>query len=466
MIQGRRLLVLASVCALASTAPAATPSRDLRSYVLFALDEIRGKGINLSGGNIGVNDGSLTIADFLNAASSQVVAKSVSIPASAQCLQLFANSVARTSPACGPATAFSSPLIADVSAACGFPDPFPACDPGAPVTVGNGQVVVLAPGVYGALTVMGGGTPSTLLLSGGSYGFCSVAVARNSQLFAQGASDVSVTGDLAFGPNVAAGPASGSELVAGDLRFFVAGTSVQLSRISETQAHVCAPNATLQLTEGARFEGQLVADVIRTERVNGGPGSTTTTTTTTSTTTTTQLPASTTTTASTATSTTSTSTTTQIVASTTTTTAPPGGFTRTPGFYGNHPDITQSLLPVTACGITFDDTTVGSATSALEGLCVSPHGDQQLQLIRQLLTAALNQAAGGASFAQFASCDAVCQDPNATSAELGACIDTADEFNDSGDRQPAPFPQSSANSGPCKSARGNDCLVDDPSSCP
>src|SRR5581483_5152817 len=179
------------------------------------------------------------------------------------------------------------------------------------------------------LTVMGGGTPSTLLLSGGSYGFCSVAVARNSQLFAQGASDVSVTGDLAFGPNVAAGPASGSELVAGDLRFFVAGTSVQLSRISETQAHVCAPNATLQLTEGARFEGQLVADVIRTERVNGGPGSTTTTTTTTSTTTTsttttTQLPASTTTTASTATSTTSTSTTTQIVGSTTTTTAPPG----------------------------------------------------------------------------------------------------------------------------------------------
>jgi hypothetical protein len=77
-----------------------------------------------------------------------------------------------------------------------------------------------------------------------------------------------------------------------------------------------------------------------------------------------------------------------------------GCFTRTPGFWGTHPDVTQSLLPLPSCGITLTTTTAQLPGSATEDLCGTGGRDfkpnntspQQLQLIRQCTAAALNLA--------------------------------------------------------------------------
>ncbi len=73
---------------------------------------------------------------------------------------------------------------------------------------------------------------------------------------------------------------------------------------------------------------------------------------------------------------------------------------RTPGFWGTHggiekggPNITQAVLnetgPISICGVTISTTDL-TATSAIEAICVSPKGQQTLQLARQLTAAALN----------------------------------------------------------------------------
>ncbi len=104
--------------------------------------------------------------------------------------------------------------------------------------------------------------------------------------------------------------------------------------------------------------------------------------------------------------------------------------------------------------------------SAIEALCVSVQGDQQTQLLRQLLTAALTTAAGGAAFVDFGTCDAVCQDPNASSGALAQCINATDMFNQSGDNLPSPIDTGgAANPGPCQAAFATPCTVLDPSSC-
>jgi hypothetical protein len=72
-------------------------------------------------------------------------------------------------------------------------------------------------------------------------------------------------------------------------------------------------------------------------------------------------------------------------------------FSRTPGYWGTHPQVTQTLLPLTVCGITLTTTTADVANSATEDLCgtggpeFKPNGTspQQLQLIRQCTAAAL-----------------------------------------------------------------------------
>ncbi|MDZ4348830.1 MAG: hypothetical protein U1A22_04770 [Xanthomonadaceae bacterium] len=81
---------------------------------------------------------------------------------------------------------------------------------------------------------------------------------------------------------------------------------------------------------------------------------------------------------------------------------------RTPGFWSTHAgteknkasNLTQLTIDaaggsLSICGTTIDNTTVGSAFSALEAMCVSPKGDQRLQLARQLTAMALNCVVSG-----------------------------------------------------------------------
>jgi hypothetical protein len=116
------------------------------------------------------------------------------------------------------------------------------------------------------------------------------------------------------------------------------------------------------------------------------------------------------------------------------------------------------------CGHLITDVDVNHGHSALEAMCVSPGGDQRLQLARQLMAAALNIAAGGAPYSGFSACNTVCQtssDPMA----LANCIDSTDVYNNSGDNVPAPFPSTSADSKPCQKAHGTACTILVPANC-
>jgi hypothetical protein len=163
--------------------------------------------------------------------------------------------------------------------------------------------------------------------------------------------------------------------------------------------------------------------------------------------------------------------------STTSTTNP--AVCRTPGFWGTHAeanprkpssqDITGAFLPVTVCGVVLNNTDVGSTTSALEAICVSPQGNQVLQLARQLTAARLNCNVDSCPMAildLLDDCDLACI--NDTS-DVGDCISDVDAFNNGvspdslgcHDRsipgfQP-PGPAGSPND--CNTARHNDVFI-------
>jgi len=132
--------------------------------------------------------------------------------------------------------------------------------------------------------------------------------------------------------------------------------------------------------------------------------------------------------------------------------------------------VTQWILDqvggVTVCGIEITNTEVDDAHSALEALCISPKGDQRLQLVRQLTAAALTMAAGGATYGDFAACNAFCASGKGSIYDVGNCINSADAFNNSGDNLPAPF--DGVESGYpefCQMAHNTACNVLDPDAC-
>jgi hypothetical protein len=255
------------------------PSTNLDHYLLFAEDELRIKGIRTPGGDLGVNDGLLF--GTIDAPASTLAAKEARLRPKTKCGELFANEVARETPACGPPTAFSTPIVADIAAACGFPAPFD-CGGGEAVTVGKGVSRSLTPGTYGAVRVMGGGGKAgTLRFAAGDYVLCSLRAARDARLLFDGAARVMVVGDIEVGNETFTGPASGSGLSPFDVRFFSAGDRVHFSRKSRVEIRLCAPDALLLLTEGTNLTGSFVARLIRTERVTGGSTTTTSTTSTT-----------------------------------------------------------------------------------------------------------------------------------------------------------------------------------------
>jgi hypothetical protein len=123
---------------------------------------------------------------------------------------------------------------------------------------------------------------------------------------------------------------------------------------------------------------------------------------------------------------------------------------RTPGFWGSHAgtekegksqNITQAVMDevggcIEICGEVITTTEVGDAESALEAICVSPRGNQRLQLARQLTAMALNCIiSGGGPKCQnmsceimFLECNKVCAgDPGMYS--IQQCIGMVDSWN-------------------------------------
>lgn len=166
-------------------------------------------------------------------------------------------------------------------------------------------------------------------------------------------------------------------------------------------------------------------------------------------------------------------------------------FTRTPGYWGTHPDVTQSLLPQTVCGQLLTTTTAALLGSATENLCESGQdaktgkgnsfytSPQQLQLIRQCTAAALNLAASGKDggiSAGLLACEGAdpgitttfnncCVGPTSTcdsgksGSAIGAsnCIDLLGAFNalESGDFSQVGLTNSPALPAQCQAATGN-----------
>jgi hypothetical protein len=129
---------------------------------------------------------------------------------------------------------------------------------------------------------------------------------------------------------------------------------------------------------------------------------------------------------------------------------------RTPGFWGTHADedpgkacsqdITGAVIALaggslSVCGECISNTNTGEtrapndAAGALEALCVKVQGQQERQLARQLLSAALNcvmsgvgNSCGGTNAIDWATCNAVCQGTS-SAMTVGQCIDSMDSFN-------------------------------------
>jgi hypothetical protein len=220
---------------------------------------------------------------------------------SSRCSQLYANDMVHApGGGCGPATTFTSPIFPDLAAACGMPNPFPACG-GQNVVVLHGQVRELGPGTYGDVIVMGGGgSPGSLILTGGDYRFCNLRTSRRAVLQAKTATTIHVRGLMSLSNGTVTGPAGSVSPC--NLQILVAGPRVHISRHAVVKARLCAPNAALYVTNGANLSGGFAAGRIRLGRgsvagagCRAGGGTTTTISATTTTTrpssTTTTLPA-------------------------------------------------------------------------------------------------------------------------------------------------------------------------------
>ena len=269
------LTLFAAAMALAAQA-AAQPSTNVNDYVLFAVSAIKTKGPTITQGDVGVNtSGGLLLAPrFFTAPNSVVASDRIRFdknPGSTTLAQLYANVVDQYGPI---GTPFTPPIIANVKTACGFPTPFPACTAGVDVDVAVGTTTPLPPGSYGKVRVHGTSVSAgALVLTGGTYTFCDLKVSRNAQLRVQAPSTIDVVGRASFGPSTFFGPDTGSGLAASDIQIHVAGPLMKFTRDSVSEAHVCAPDAKLRMSQGGTHVGVYVAGSIRTEEVTLDVGS-------------------------------------------------------------------------------------------------------------------------------------------------------------------------------------------------
>ena len=416
-------------------------------------------------------------------------------------------------PSCGDACTIDRD---DVARACGVTLPFAPCDPLRPVVVrqnadcspaaldvtpGNFRCD-LAPGVYGAVHVANGGR---LDFAAGTTTICSLKTGKAVRVKSAGPAVVLIPGRGVANLGKAGDVGTGC----GGLRIVSELGGFGLGKHGDYALDICTVGGQLRLGHGNNLQGHFIGDSVLSDLNNDGrccapaadvtttsttsttnttsttdtTSTTTTTTTTTSTTTTSTTSTSTTTTDATSTSTSTTDTsssttstdavstsTTTATSSTSSTTTVAGAFTRTVGYFGNHPSVTALILAaagsIEVCGHILTNIEVDRGDSAIEALCLSPQGDARLQLARQLTAAALSTAGGGATFADLAHCASVCIDADAGQTDLAECVDEVSDFNQSGDNVRAPFdPAGPANTTACDLAFETPCNVVDPSAC-
>jgi hypothetical protein len=191
------LAVVASLGAAPAAHAQTVPSDDLRTYVLFAQEELAFKGGQgnhgpsiIDGGNIGVNaagfirgnDYRLNLcanAQVVMSDDTMVVGDTARLGDSStptlECdlFEAFVNTGApnNETPRSGPPLTFQPPVI---KSAPDFPD-F-ACDPGNPVTVPAQGSLTMSPDTYGAVNWQNG---TTITLTAGTYTMCRITTGQN-----------------------------------------------------------------------------------------------------------------------------------------------------------------------------------------------------------------------------------------------------------------------------------------------
>lgn len=308
----RRIAWALGVALSAGSAEAGPPlKRNLDAYIIFGMRSVGLKNISVTGGcNTGVNCARPTansdcgVVNHENPfydAGSQIAADVARFNRPGGIIyQLFANfpnglgNVTITEPpvespnplpllpdADGDGTPSCRPGCdadpGDLAAACGFPAPFPACDPTRPVTVnpgsdcsgapdaapGNGRCDLSA-GTYGDLTVQNDGK---LTLRGGTYTFCGFQFGRRTETVATIASVVNVRGDVGINAGSVFGPAPGTEC--GKIRVNVAGPGAfSFGREATISGFFCAPERWMRLGHGNNLSGRFYADTVSADGFN------------------------------------------------------------------------------------------------------------------------------------------------------------------------------------------------------
>ena len=304
---GRVRRVLAAVllaCMTVTTAAAGPPlRRNLDAYFIFGLRSAGLKNLTVTGAcNVGVDCaqpnpnsdcGVLTHEDPNYADGSQIAGDRARFSTTGGIIfQLFSNNPtglenvfigsppveplplpilgdvdADGTPSCGPGCAIDA---GDLAAACGFPNPFPACDPSRSVVVtaladcpfddqhpGN-QRCDLPPGVYGNLDVKDKGA---ITLTGGDYVVCSFNFGKDTETLADAAAVVNVSGNLSINNDSNFGSAAGQDC--GLIRVNVNGPGdFSFGRQTAINGYFCAPQRTMQLGHDNNLTGRFFADTI------------------------------------------------------------------------------------------------------------------------------------------------------------------------------------------------------------
>ena len=162
-----------------------------------------------------------------------------------------------------------------------------------------------------------------------------------------------------------------------------------------------------------------------------------------------------------------------------------GCFTRTPGFWGTHPAITQAVLGsgLPSCGLVVNTTAAATPVSSTEDICsvgtdskTNNTSPQQVQLIRQCMAAALNLAAT-ARAPQPGDCNSVapgitqefntcCTGPTSVcdsgagpgAIDASGCIGILDRFNSLETTFDIGIGQGSADPSACQASKNNGFL--------
>jgi hypothetical protein len=279
MMSTRWTIVLAALATALATWAFGVPGPS-EEWRLFAATRLDARGLDVEGGAVGANE-RITATRPLVAPQSAIASDEVVLDPASRCLALFANR-GQAAAGCGPAAAVATPIVRDVPVTCLPASPAAPCDPSRPIVVGHGEERRLPSGVYGAVSIAGGGAgPGRLILEGGDYRFCAVRLGRNARMLARGPADVHVDGDAWIDNGSHVGMLDAPEASCA-IRLRIDGRRLRISRRAVVSGRLCAPAARAELRVGARLHGTLYAYAIATDRIHAGPcvdGPTTTTTT-------------------------------------------------------------------------------------------------------------------------------------------------------------------------------------------